>query len=98
MKNKIVIIAWNFFIKADVFSPRGKLIIFIYESVKVKYSLTFAVIEALPSPSAVQGCVVLDTEQLQGSSLGQDNLHVVQIKKRKVEWHAQKWNAVPGAV
>lgn len=98
VKNKIVIIAWNFFIKADVFSPRGKLIIFIYESVKVKYSLTFAVIEALPSPNAVQGCVVLDTEQLQGSSLGQDNLHVVQIKKRKVEWHAQKWNAVPGAV
>lgn len=40
--------------------------------------------EALASPSAVQGCVVLDTEQLQGSSLGQDNLRVVQIKKRKV--------------
>lgn len=86
------------FRKADVFSPRGKLVIVIYGSVKVKYSLTSAVIEALTSPSAVQGCIVLDTAQFQSSSLGQDNLHIIQIKKRKVERHAQKWNAVPGAV
>lgn len=85
-------------IKADVFSPRGKLVIFIYGSVKVKYSLTFAVIEALTSPSAVQACIVLDTARLQRSSLGQDRLHITQIKKREVERHAHKWNAVPGAV
>lgn len=52
------------------FSPRRKLVIFIYESVKVKYALTFSIIETLAYPSAIQDRVVLDTVQLQSSSLG----------------------------
>lgn len=57
---------------------------FIYGSVKVKYSLTFAVTEALTSPSAVQGCIVLDTAQIRAVHQGRIIYILSKLKREKL--------------
>lgn len=52
-----------------VFLPE-EISLFLYLNLKVKYSQTFSVIETLTYPSAVQDCIVSDTAQPQGGSLG----------------------------